>query len=309
MVRLPRHQSMAKIMRKNWRSCDTSWTKLVRSSISRIAMGETIRRSFIGTWKGENSELGMHVRSLGTRVISVNICGWHQNGWKEAEHGSYGSELMKKCGHWRTHIMSWPCVLGMHSAGMQAGCNNLWPVYKEHVWITFFCWSNRNLLAETSRTNSSVVLRHGGTCSKMCRCCELANKKVEQFYKVSSPCLDDHQFKQEELESVGELSEVCSQIVLKCLYLARIGRPDILWSVNKLARSVTKWTQACDKRLARLISWYSSHARTIVNIVIWETHHGIAALQTWFIPRFRLCWRPWGLKINLRWCLVYSWEV
>ena len=25
-----------------------------------------------------------------------------------------------------------------------------------------------------------------------------------------------HQFKQEELESVGELSEVCSQIVLKC---------------------------------------------------------------------------------------------
>ena len=89
----------------------------------------------------------------------------------------------------------------------------------------------------------------------MCRCCELANKKVEQFYKVSSPCLDDHQFKQEELESVGELSEVCSQIVLKCLYLARIGRPDILWSVNKLARSVTKWTQACDKRLARLMSY------------------------------------------------------
>ena len=48
----------------------------------------------------------------------------------------------------------------------------------------------------------------------------------------------EHQFKQEELESVGELSQVCSQIVLKCLYLER---PDILWSVNKLARSVTKW--------------------------------------------------------------------
>ena len=46
------------------------------------------------------------------------------------------------------------------------------------------------------------------------RYCELANKKVEQRYKVSNPCLDDHQFKQEELESVGELSEVCSQIVL-----------------------------------------------------------------------------------------------
>ena len=51
------------------------------------------------------------------------------------------------------------------------------------------------------------------------------------------------------------MSTACSRIVLKCLYLARIDRPDILWSVNKLARAVTKWTKACDKRLARLISY------------------------------------------------------
>ena len=57
------------------------------------------------------------------------------------------------------------------------------------------------------------------------------------------------------MRSVRELSKVCSQIVLKCLYLARIGRPDILWSVNKLARSITKWTKACDRRLNRLISY------------------------------------------------------
>ena len=73
--------------------------------------------------------------------------------------------------------------------------------------------------------------------------------------KVSTPCIDDHHFKEEEMKSVGELSHVCSQIVLKCLYLARIGRPDILWSVNKLARSITKRTKACDKRLNRLISY------------------------------------------------------
>ena len=57
------------------------------------------------------------------------------------------------------------------------------------------------------------------------------------------------------MKSVGELSHVCSQIVLKCLYLARIGGLDILWSVNKLARSITKWAKACDKRLNRLISY------------------------------------------------------
>ena len=79
--------------------------------------------------------------------------------------------------------------------------------------------------------------------------------RKSQLCKVSSPCLDDLKFKQEELESVGELSEVCSQNVLKCLYLARIGRPGNLWSVNNVARSVTKWTQACDRRLGRLISF------------------------------------------------------
>ena len=83
----------------------------------------------------------------------------------------------------------------------------------------------------------------------------MANKTTQQLYKVSTPCIDDHHFKEEELKSVGELSKVCSQIVLKCLYLARIRRPDIPWSVNKLARSITKWTKACDKRLCRLISY------------------------------------------------------
>ena len=87
------------------------------------------------------------------------------------------------------------------------------------------------------------------------RYCELANRTTQQLYKVSTPCIDDHHFKEEELISVRELSNACSKIVLKCLYSARIGRPDILWSVNKLARSITKWTKACDKRLNRLISY------------------------------------------------------
>ena len=87
------------------------------------------------------------------------------------------------------------------------------------------------------------------------RYCELANKTTQHLYEVSTPCIDDHNFKEEETKSVGELSKVFSQIVLNCLYLARIGRPDILWSVNKFARSITKWTTACDKRLNRLISY------------------------------------------------------
>ena len=84
---------------------------------------------------------------------------------------------------------------------------------------------------------------------------EFANETLQQPYKVSTPCLDDRQFKEEEWGSVGELSKVCSQIVLKCLYLTRIGRPDILWSANKLARANTICPRAFDERLARLISY------------------------------------------------------
>ena len=58
--------------------------------------------------------------------------------------------------------------------------------------------------------------------------CDLADT-TEQVHKVATPCVDDHQFEKTEHGSVGELSTVCSQIVLKCLFLARIGRPDILW--------------------------------------------------------------------------------
>ena len=72
------------------------------------------------------------------------------------------------------------------------------------------------------------------------RYCVLANKTTQQLYEVPTPCIDDHHFKEEELKSAGELSQECSQIVLGCLYLARIEKPDILWSVNKLARPITR---------------------------------------------------------------------
>ena len=43
------------------------------------------------------------------------------------------------------------------------------------------------------------------------RYCKLANKTTQQLYKVSTPCIDDHHFKEEEMKSVGELSQVWSQ--------------------------------------------------------------------------------------------------
>ena len=47
----------------------------------------------------------------------------------------------------------------------------------------------------------------------------LANKTTQQLYKVTTPCLDDHQFKEEELGSVGELTKVCSRFFSEMLVL------------------------------------------------------------------------------------------
>ena len=53
------------------------------------------------------------------------------------------------------------------------------------------------------------------------RNCELANKTTQQLNKVSTPCIDDHHFKEEETKSVGELSNAFSQLVLKMLILGK----------------------------------------------------------------------------------------
>ena len=65
------------------------------------------------------------------------------------------------------------------------------------------------------------------------RFCQLAHKTLDQNHEVSTPCLEDHQIKLEDLEVVGELSETCSHKVLKCKYLASIGRPAVSLEVDE----------------------------------------------------------------------------
>ena len=86
--------------------------------------------------------------------------------------------------------------------------------YREMLEPRFFAGATEKLPGCAKTFAGSYDMEgHAQKCVE--RYCELANKKTEQFFRVSSPCLDEHQFKQKELESVGELSKVFSQIVLK----------------------------------------------------------------------------------------------
>ena len=46
---------------------------------------------------------------------------------------------------------------------------------------------------------------------------QMSHKTVDQLHTVSTLCLVAHQIKPDDLEVVGGLSDVCSQMVLKCL--------------------------------------------------------------------------------------------
>jgi hypothetical protein len=84
---------------------------------------------------------------------------------------------------------------------------------------------------------------------------ELAGLNESDLKPVATPCIDDHQLKEGDLEVKGELSPIAARVVLTALYLARHNRPDIYWAVNHMSRNLTKWTIADDKRLHRLISF------------------------------------------------------
>ena len=62
--------------------------------------------------------------------------------------------------------------------------------------------------------------------------------------------------KKEELETTVELPKVSfsNRPELFCIWPELVDFY-MFWPVNKLARVVIKWTRACDKRLARLISY------------------------------------------------------
>ena len=105
--------------------------------------------------------------------------------------------------------------------------------------------------------------------------------------------------------SFGELSKVCSQIVLKCLYLASIGRLDILWSLNKFARAITECTRACHKHLACLISYihHTSEFKLYCHVgnTARQCRLGIVS-GIWFCQRSR------RFKIDFGENLVYLWQ-
>ena len=97
----------------------------------------------------------------------------------------------------------------------------------------------------------------------------------QQLYEVATPCMDDHQFKEEENAWVGVLTTVCSQIVPKCMYLARVetwyfvGCEQICSCSHNYGQNfvTNAWRVWCRTSIIQVNTG---------NIVMWETQHNIA---------------------------------
>ena len=181
-----------------------SWAKSVRSSFGRTVMGKAVWENPIEVRLGEGFQLGMLIRTPWKRVVLICVCGWHQIGWKETKHWSDVESTQQGSWFGRTNIFPWSCIPGVYSKTMWDEHRYCWQL-KNHAWITNFRgwnWKFTILGKSSNLFNGSYDMEgHAKKCVE--RYCELANRTTQQLYKVSTPCIDDHHFKEEEMTSVG----------------------------------------------------------------------------------------------------------
>ena len=85
--------------------------------------------------------------------------------------------------------------------------------------------------------------------------CEITGMRQEKLCKVSTPCLLENQVTDEELAHEGEMHAFAARILMRCLWLSRLARPDISFAVQRLASRITRWIKwEDDRQKLRLVS-------------------------------------------------------
>ena len=196
---------MAKIMVQYGRPSCSSWAESVRSSFGRTIVGKAIWENPMETWLGENLQIG-NVSLFIVKNIIIFVCGWHQN-WLER------NKILIRCGKYLTKKSIWE---NQHLSWIMF----TWAALKDSMQIAKILWtitepcSNREFPREgrgvqklpfpqNIRISSWAYDMAGHAQKCMERYCELANKTTQQLYKVSTPCIDDHHSKEEEMKGVG----------------------------------------------------------------------------------------------------------
>ena len=238
---------MAIRMAEHWRTNRAFGQDFIRTCC-RSDMGKTIRE-FLLQYGWVKVPHG-NVCSFIVNKDYSHPCAWTTSRWQER------NTIWSQCGHiwwtsmiWRQQRRSlikytWDAL------GVDASRSKISSTNTETYSIPEFPQDQQKSCKRKWRSDS-VVLRRDRTCTKISgKVLRIGKQKHRALMKsphIVSTIISSSKRNWKRWEN-------CQKGAFKCLFLARIGRPDILWSVNKLTRAVTKQTRACDRRLTRLIS-------------------------------------------------------
>ena len=81
-----------------------------------------------------------------------------------------------------------------------------------------------------------------------------ANTKLKV---ANTPFLDDNQIKQFSGKP-GRLQPIATRVLMKLLYGARYARYDLLKAISLLATMITRWDEACDRSMHKMMCYVST---------------------------------------------------
>jgi hypothetical protein len=90
--------------------------------------------------------------------------------------------------------------------------------------------------------------------------CELyeAMPGSKKLQHAPTPFVNDGSLVPDDDDIKGELSDNACRVLMKCLWVARLARPDLLKPITALARFVQAWSKNCDKQLYRMMCYMHS---------------------------------------------------
>ena len=92
------------------------------------------------------------------------------------------------------------------------------------------------------------------------QCCDLylSIEGSKPLKRVPTPFVPDGSLTVEDDEIKGALAPNAAKMLMKCLWLARLSRPDLLKPINDLASCIQNWSINCDRQLYRLVCYIHS---------------------------------------------------
>lgn len=96
---------------------------------------------------------------------------------------------------------------------------------------------------------------HGTVCRNISRVVQHSEGKVENRI---DPIIGGTNIVSKGFEDPGALTSTAAKVLMNILYVARVVRFGLLQPVTALAREVSRWNKAFDKKLFRLVSYINS---------------------------------------------------